>query len=604
MFRFVLLLVLSVLAFALDCSSNQVYTKITKKTGYYANEESFKIYSGSTEVYTSPSLTNSEERVIEVCLSASTNYQYSLEMTDSYGDSWSDGAWIKFESINGNVVYKAMMTAGSSQTEPLSLYSPINKYETWKYTANASGDWKVYSFDDSTWTDYTAGGEAISGQGTQYFRRQFVGVNSMAAFEMQLNYRYGIVAYINGVEVYRDNMADGTPSSSTPATGSYTTYGYRGLIRPANEVTASSVLAVEVHPVDLTTTVFIQFDGFLSLMAGLSSTNNCFVVPNDMTVTATGFTNPTYAITFTRNTGAYLSTPPGSLTFEISGSIPQINSFRVWPYTSITLSPRSFSIEGAMSTTSSWQTVLSISEQTYESSTWAQWDLVSVLPQYPLIRFNGQSSQSGTVYVYELQFLVCNRAPPTSISYPQNQYSFYSTYEQVSIAPTMYGFYGCSISPALPSGVSMDPDTCTISGTATATSPSTSYLITSTMGTIQLQTSISITFTECAGAFYRILRTYTYSPQYEYFRLRDSSNDNILYEIQSGHTHAANVNWETYLCITVERFDVAFYSTSTYWYSGSYYYMYAMLPDGEEEMVVKGRYDNNQDSISSVTMVL
>ena len=125
--------VLAVLAFALDCSSNQVYTKITKKTGYYANEESFKIYSGSTEVYTSPSLTNSEERVIEVCLSASTNYQYSLEMTDSYGDSWSDGAWIKFESINGNVVYKAMMTAGSSQTEPLSLYSPINKYETWKY---------------------------------------------------------------------------------------------------------------------------------------------------------------------------------------------------------------------------------------------------------------------------------------------------------------------------------------------------------------------------------------------------------------------------------------------------------------------------------------
>ena len=86
-------------------------------------------------------------------------------MTDSYGDSWSDGAWIKFESINGNVVYKAMMTAGSSQTEPLSLYSPINKYETWKYTANASGDWKVYSFDDSTWTDYMAGREAVVGQG-------------------------------------------------------------------------------------------------------------------------------------------------------------------------------------------------------------------------------------------------------------------------------------------------------------------------------------------------------------------------------------------------------------------------------------------------------
>ncbi|KAK8806653.1 hypothetical protein WA171_004334 [Blastocystis sp. BT1] len=348
---------------------------------------------------------------------------------------------------------------------------------------------------------------------------------------------------------------------------------------------------------DLTTTRFIQFDGFLSLMAGLSSTNNCFVVPNDMAVTTTGFTNPTYAITFTRNTAAYLSFPPGSLTFEISGSIPQINSFRVWPYTSPTLSPRMFSIEGAMSTTSSWQTVFSISEQTYESSTWAQWDLVSVLPKYPLIRFNAQSSQSGSVYVYELQFLVCNRAPPTSISYPQNQYSFYSTYEQVSIAPTMYGYSGCTISPALPSGVTMDANTCIISGVSTVASPSTSYQITSTMGTTSLQTSISIAFTECTGAYYKIVRTYESSPQNEYFRIRDSSNDNILYEIQSGHTHPAYLDWETYLCITVERFDVTFYSTSTYWMSDSYYYMYALLPDGEEEMVVKGRYDNYQSNV-------
>ena len=337
--------------------------------------------------------------MIEVCLSGSTNHQYTLEMSDTYGDSWSDGAWIKFESINGNVIYKAMMTEGRTQTEPLSLYSPINKNEVWKYTANAPTDWKAINYVDSTWTNYEAGGEAVTGQGVQYFRRQFVGVNDMAAFELQLNYRYGVVAYINGAEVYRDNMADGTPSSSTPATGSYTTYSYHGLIRPATDVTASSVLAVEVHPVDLTTTAFIQFDGFLSLMAGLSSSNNCFVVPNDMAVTTTGFTNPTYAVTFTRNTYAYTSSPPGSLTFEISGSIPQINSFRVWPYTSPTLSPRMFSIEGAMSTTSSWQTVLSISDQTYESSTWAQWDLVSVLPKYPLIRFNAQSSQSGSVYV-------------------------------------------------------------------------------------------------------------------------------------------------------------------------------------------------------------
>ena len=234
---------LAVFASALDCLSDQVYTKITKKTAYFSSEESFRIYSGSTVVYTSPSLTDNDEREIEVCLSASTNHQYTLEMIDGYGDSWSDGAWIKFESINGNVVYKAMMTAGSSQTEPLSLYSPINKNEAWKYTNNPSGTWKEYSFDDSTWTEYIAGGEAVYGQGVQYFRRQFTGIDNMAAFELQLNYQSGVVAYINGVEVYRDNMPDGEPTSSTAAVGDYSIYGFHGVIRPASDVTVLSVLA-------------------------------------------------------------------------------------------------------------------------------------------------------------------------------------------------------------------------------------------------------------------------------------------------------------------------------------------------------------------------
>ena len=304
---------IAIIASSLDCSSSQVYTKITKKTGSFSSEESFRIYSGSTVVYTSPSFTDSDEREIEVCLSASTNHQYTLEMIDSYGDSWADGAWIKFESINGNVMYKGMMTEGRTQTEPLSLYSPINKNEPWKYTNNLSGNWKEYSFDDSTWTDYMAGREAVVGQGIQYFRRQFTGVDNMAAFELQLNYQFGVVAYINGAEVYRDNMPDGEPTSSTVATGSYSSYDYHGIIRSANEVTVSSILAVEVHPVDLSISGQIQFDGFISLMAGLSSSNNCFVVPNEVTATSTGFENPSYAVAFSRNTGAYISSPPGSL---------------------------------------------------------------------------------------------------------------------------------------------------------------------------------------------------------------------------------------------------------------------------------------------------
>ena len=361
------MIILPIVAFtsALDCPTDQVYTKITKKTMYFAVEESFKIYSGSTVIYTSPSLIDSDEREIEVCLSGPENHQYTLEMIDSYGDSWSDGAWIKFEGINGNVMYKEMMTEGSTQREPLSLYSPINKNEAWKHTNNPSGSWKIYGYDDDDWINYVSGGEAVSGQGVLYFRRQFTGVENMAAFELQLYYRFGVAAYINGAEVYRDNMPDGEPTSSTPATGGYTTYSFHGMIRPANEVAVLSVLAVEVHPIDLSTTGFVQFDGFISLMAGLSSTNNCFVVPNEVTATSTDFSNPNYAVSFSRNSGAYLSSPPGSLTVEILGSIPHINSYRLWPYTSPTYGPSSFTIQATMSTASSWQSLILVSGQTY-----------------------------------------------------------------------------------------------------------------------------------------------------------------------------------------------------------------------------------------------
>ena len=163
----------------------------------------------------------------------------------------------------------------------------------------------------------------------------------------------------------------------------------------------------------------------------------------------------------------------------------------------------------ATSTSSDWNTIILISGQVYESSTWAQWDLVSTLPKYPLIRFNAQTSQEGAIYVHELQFLVCNRPVPTSVSYPQSQYSFYKNYDVINIVPTMFGYTDCSISPPLPDGVTLDPDTCIISGTATVASPSTSYQITSTIGTSQLQTTISITFNECVGTFYKIVGTPT-----------------------------------------------------------------------------------------------
>ncbi|KAK8794571.1 hypothetical protein WA171_003693 [Blastocystis sp. BT1] len=55
----------------------------------------------------------------------------------------------------------------------------------------------------------------------------------MASIDIQFYYSHGIIAYINGSEVFRDNMPHGIINHSTLATNSYSYSSYRGIIIPA-----------------------------------------------------------------------------------------------------------------------------------------------------------------------------------------------------------------------------------------------------------------------------------------------------------------------------------------------------------------------------------
>ena len=182
-------------------------------------------------------MANNELQASEFCIDPTTNNQYTLKMKDSYGDSWSSGSWISIEGIYGNIVYKGFLTDSREEEIPLSLYYGIMKNAEWRLTSSSvSGNWLEYDYADSTWSEVTLGSVTATVSGTQYFRKQFSGLSGMAAYELSMNYRYGIVAYINGNEILRENMPDGPVTSSTFATGSYQTVEYHSFIRPAAEV--------------------------------------------------------------------------------------------------------------------------------------------------------------------------------------------------------------------------------------------------------------------------------------------------------------------------------------------------------------------------------
>ena len=584
----------------LTCTNGEVYVKITKKLVNGANQESFVIRSGSTDIYTSPVFSNNQEKVLERCLSSSANNQYELVMKHPTG-LWDSGAWIAIEGINGNVVLKAMMTTKVSESLPLSLYSPINLESTWKFTNNASGDWSSVGFADSAWTDALLGPDASTpSTGTQYFRKTFAGLSGMAAVDIGLRYTNGVIAYVNGAEVFRDNMPEGVATAATLATGSYSTLETHGVVRSsAIAENTQSVLAVEVHFTRANFVETIEFDGFLSFLAPLSTSNKCFVVPTTTTATSDAFYQPSYVLDWGYSSLASTSADdwPATLTVELSGRVkPEVNAFRIWPNASPLYAPRTFSVEGAVSKNGVYASIMAPSGVDYATNVWQQFNSIAPGKPYGAYRFTMMSAAGARMHLFEIQLLVCNNPVASTFAYPQNSYTFFARYSVVRISPSVYGLTECAVQPQLPNGLSLDPDGCTISGSSEGPSAQTTYTVTAMGGSAQLSGTVSLAFTECAGTMIHVLRTYGYVNSDEGFRVRNTVNDDILMEVPTGHSHPGGEDWHGYLCVAVDQFDVTLYSTDTHWYSYSFIYLYGMLPEGKEELLLKARFDSDEAS--------
>lgn len=141
----------------------------------------------------------------------------------------------------------------------------ISLGDQWRYFDGgaAPGNWATNSFVDAGWTQGAA--EFGFGDGdeatlldraplTFYFRQTFEIDNLAAVSELVagIDADDGAVIYINGVEVARDNMPDGTITAVTPASSSRWGGANEGVVRefilPVGSLRAgTNVIAVEVH---------------------------------------------------------------------------------------------------------------------------------------------------------------------------------------------------------------------------------------------------------------------------------------------------------------------------------------------------------------------
>ncbi len=170
-------------------------------------------------------------------------------------------------------------------------YAPIvAKNSTWRYLDNGSDQgtaWRAPIFDDSTWTNgagilgYGEGNEttivsygpsATAKYATTYFRRAFNVADPAALTNLLLEVLRddGVVVYLNGTEVFRDNMPAGAPLYSTYTGDAIEPGNYLATnLSPSLLVAGNNVLAAEVHQADGGSSD-LNFDLALS---GLSATN-------------------------------------------------------------------------------------------------------------------------------------------------------------------------------------------------------------------------------------------------------------------------------------------------------------------------------------------
>jgi hypothetical protein len=165
--------------------------------------------------------------------------------------------------------------------------------EVWKYLDDGTDPgaaWRTRNFDDSGWNEgaarlgYGGDGEVTTvGFGldptakhpTTYFRHA-LNVPDPAAFstlKLRLIRDDGAVVYLNGVEVFRSNMAAGLISANSLALNTVNppeeTAIFETTLAPGTLASGSNVVAVEVHQASITSSDL----GFDLALLGLTDTN-------------------------------------------------------------------------------------------------------------------------------------------------------------------------------------------------------------------------------------------------------------------------------------------------------------------------------------------
>ncbi|HEX8546822.1 MAG TPA: CotH kinase family protein [Cytophagaceae bacterium] len=219
--------------------------------------------------------------------------------------------------VIGPKEYLTVFASGTSNTDKIDHWETIVKEgDTWRYKTIKEfvRGWTTLSFSDLSWAQGKGGlgfGDSddataiASGTINLYMRRVFSVIDTAAIQNaiLDIDYDDGFIAYLNGVEIARDNVSGKSPTFWTTANSEHEADMYKGIAPTrfeldmaaikANLIQGDNVLALEIHNVsdksdDLSARVFLSF-GINNSSVNYSPVQSWFIPPSQNLYIHTNF---------------------------------------------------------------------------------------------------------------------------------------------------------------------------------------------------------------------------------------------------------------------------------------------------------------------------
>ena len=457
---------LCLLSLCFGCSNNEIEITAIRKTGEASNQEMWYLYSpGTSEVlYISWTIPDNSIETRSICIPRTPNLQYDLRLTNS-DDTWNIESYLELINIYGNRVFKTPSSVGPYR---LSLMYAIEKGAPWVWRNDFVKDWTL---TEEGWSRPST----FPSSPVHYIRQTFEGINNMASYEVKFLYQYGIVAYLNGIEIYRDNMPKGPILRTTSSISSSSSYDYRGTIRNGFECSSEeSVLAVEIH---LPSSGTFMYDAWLAIYGsslGVDTSNMCYPIPLGDIRDESGRNMSVVAEYDISKYALYTSLDPDSTYLEFP-----IPTAQVMGFTQFTHSLQGFftqfrvSIKNRITNEFDYNNVTNLMED-WSTSLYLIYFMSSNIPNANTIRLYPYRYKMLPAWINQMRLYSCywSYSSQKAVLRFSDHYSLYIN-EIVTIKPSNAGAFSCAVLDPLPEGLTLNG--CSIEGTPTTLQSSMEY---------------------------------------------------------------------------------------------------------------------------------